>query len=426
MYDLRWIRENAAVFEQALAKRGLTDVSHDVLAIDVKHRQSLTSLQEMQKQRNELSMQISQVKKSGGSADDLIAKVADLKAQMVIEEEKVKQLGTELNNILLNIPNYPAAEVPLGKDETANKLIRTFGEPRSFNFQPKEHDTLGEALGMMDFESAAQLSGARFVVLKGALAKLERALAGFMLDVHTEEHGFKEINTPVMVRDTALFGTGQLPKFKEDLFRVDGGYWLIPTAEVTLTNLVAEKILTEEELPLRYTGFTYCFRSEAGAAGKDTRGMIRQHQFEKVEMVIIAHPDKSYEELEFMTACAENILKKLVLPYRVMLLSSGDMGFCSHKTYDLEVWLPGQNRYREISSCSNCGEFQAIRMNARFKKKGEKGTLRVHTLNGSGLAVGRTLIAVMENYQNPDGSITIPEVLIPYMGGQKVIKADEK
>ena len=425
MYDVKWIRENPEIFDKELAKKGLKDVSKPILDIDVKHRKSLTNLQEMQKLRNDVSMQISKLKRDGKDADELIQEVANIKDKMAQEEENVKNYAAELNALLCSIPNYPAPDVPVGADETANKVIRTIGEPRKFDFEPKEHDALGEALKMMDFESAAKLSGARFVVLKDGLAKLERALAQFMLDTHTEEHGFKEINTPVMVRDNALFGTGQLPKFAEDLFKVEGGYWLIPTAEVTLTNLVAEEILEEDELPLRYTGFTHCFRSEAGAAGKDTRGMIRQHQFEKVEMVIISHPDKSYDELEFMTGCAENILKKLNIPYRVMLLSSGDMGFCSHKTYDLEVWLPGQNRYREISSCSNCGEFQARRMNARFKKKGEKGTFRVHTLNGSGLAVGRTLIAVMENYQNADGSITIPDVLIPYMGGKKVIKANE-
>ncbi|MGD9638775.1 MAG: serine--tRNA ligase [Alphaproteobacteria bacterium] len=425
MYDVKWIRENPEVFDKELARRGLKDVSQPILDLDIQHRKALTNLQEMQKMRNDLSMEISKAKKSGGNADELIAKVADIKDNMAKEEENVKELSEKLTKILSNIPNYLAPEVPFGKDDNDNKVIRTIGEPRTFDFEPKEHDTLGEALKMMDFANAAKLSGSRFVVLKGGLARLERAIAQFMLDTHTGEHGFTEINTPVMVKEEALYGTGQLPKFAEDLFKIEGGYWLIPTAEVTLTNLVSGEILEEEQLPLRYTGFTYCFRSEAGAAGKDTRGMIRQHQFEKVEMVIISHPDKSYDELEYMTGCAENILKKLKLPYRVMMLSSGDTGFSSHKTYDLEVWLPGQNRYREISSCSNCGEFQARRMNARFRKKTEKGTFRVHTLNGSGLAVGRTLIAVMENYQNADGSITVPEVLIPYMGGKKVIKADE-
>jgi seryl-tRNA synthetase len=326
-----------------------------------------------------------------------------------------------LEVLLAGIPNLPAADVPDGTDEKANVEIRRYGMQRNFAFQPKEHDAIGEKLGMMDFAAAARLSGARFVVLRRDLARLERALAAFMLDLHTSEFGYQETMPPYLVREAAPYGTGQLPKFAADLFKTTDDFWLIPTAEVPLTNLVADQILDESVLPLRFTAHTPCFRSEAGAAGKDTRGMIRQHQFSKVELVSIVHPDQSATEHERMTACAEEVLKRLNLSYRVVTLSTGDMGFAAQKTYDIEVWLPGQGMYREISSCSNCGEFQARRMKARFRKPGEKGTRFVHTLNGSGLAVGRTLIAILENFQEVDGSVVLPDALVPYMGGTKVI-----
>jgi seryl-tRNA synthetase len=329
--------------------------------------------------------------------------------------------AAELEVLLAGIPNLPAADVPDGTDEKANVEIRRYGMQRNFAFQPKEHDAIGEKLGMMDFAAAARLSGARFVVLRRDLARLERALAAFMLDLHTSEFGYQETMPPYLVREAAPYGTGQLPKFAADLFKTTDDFWLIPTAEVPLTNLVADQILDESVLPLRFTAHTPCFRSEAGAAGKDTRGMIRQHQFSKVELVSIVHPDQSATEHERMTACAEEVLKRLNLSYRVVTLSTGDMGFAAQKTYDIEVWLPGQGMYREISSCSNCGEFQARRMKARFRKPGEKGTRFVHTLNGSGLAVGRTLIAILENFQEVDGSVVLPDALVPYMGGTKVI-----
>jgi seryl-tRNA synthetase len=375
----------------------------------------------MQAKRNELSKQIGQLKAKGGDATSVMAEVADLKDRMTEIEAEEQQLGAALDDLLLSQPNLPAADVPDGADETANRIERTVGAPRNLSFAAKQHFELGEALGLMDFEAAAKMSGARFVVLKGALARLERALAQFMLDLHTGENGYTEVAPPFLVRDNALYGTGQLPKFAEDLFVTKQELWLIPTSEVPLTNLANDVILDETALPQRYTALTPCFRSEAGAAGRDTRGMIRQHQFHKVELVSIAHPDQSEAEHQRMTGCAEEVLKRLGLPYRVMALSTGDMGFSAQKTYDIEVWLPGQNAYREISSCSNCGDFQARRMKARWRKAGEKGTRFVHTLNGSGLAVGRTLVAVLENYQQEDGSIIVPEVLRPYMGKIEVI-----
>jgi seryl-tRNA synthetase len=345
-----------------------------------------------------------------------MAEVGALKERIQDGEDTLRQRAGNLDAVLATIPNPLAADVPDGADETANVELRRWGEPRRFGFRPREHDDLGARLGM-DFERAAKLAGARFVTLFGALARLERALAGFMLDVQTKEHGYTEVVVPLLVRDQVLFGTGQLPKFAEDQFRTTSGHWLIPTAEVALTNLVADEILDAEALPLRYTAWTPCFRSEAGAAGKDTKGMIRQHQFTKVELVSIVRPEESEAEHERMTACAEAILKRLGLPYRVVVLSSGDTGFAARKTYDVEVWLPGQDRYREISSCSNCGDFQARRMRARCRAKGERETRYVHTLNGSGLAVGRTLIAVLENFQEADGSVALPAVLHPYMDG---------
>jgi seryl-tRNA synthetase len=350
--------------------------------------------------------------------------VAADKDRQAAAEQDAAAIRAEIEARLAALPNLPAEDVPEGADEHGNALVREHGARPRFEFAPKPHDEIGEALRGMDFARAGKLSGARFVVLKGQLARLERALGQFMLDLHTREFGYTEVAPPVLVRDEALFGTGQLPKFADDLFRTTNGYWLIPTAEVPLTNLVADEILDEAALPLRFTAWTPCFRSEAGAAGRDTRGMIRQHQFNKVELVSIAHPDRSAEEHERMTACAEEVLKRLGLAYRVMLLCSGDMGFSARKTYDIEVWLPGQDAYREISSCSNCGEFQARRMKARFRPAGEKGTRFVHTLNGSGLAVGRTLIAVLENYQRGDGTVAVPEALRPYMGGLEAIGAD--
>jgi len=421
MFDVKWIRDNPAAFDQGRARRGLPALSAEVIELDAQRRTAQTAWQEMQAKRNDLSKQIGQVKAKGGDASVVMAEVAALKDRMVEVEAEEQKLAAALDELLQAQPNLPAADVPDGPDETANRIERTVGAPRNLSFNAKQHFELGEALGLMDFEAAAKISGARFVVLKGALARLERALAQFMLDLHTEENGYTEVAPPFLVRDNALYGTGQLPKFAEDLFVTKQDLWLIPTSEVPLTNLANDVILDEAALPQRYTALTPCFRSEAGAAGRDTRGMIRQHQFLKVELVSIAHPDQSDAEHLRMTGCAEEVLKRLQLPYRVMALSTGDMGFAAQKTYDIEVWLPGQNAYREISSCSNCGDFQARRMKARWRKAGEKGTRFVHTLNGSGLAVGRTLVAVLENYQQEDGSITVPEVLRPYMGKIEVI-----
>ncbi|MGE5517330.1 MAG: serine--tRNA ligase [Bacteroidota bacterium] len=420
MHDLKWIRENPAAFDAGMARKGLESRSAEILALDAERRSVQTRAQELQARRNEASKQIGILKKQGQDASEIMAEVAKLKDEVPALELQDRELGERLDAILAALPNIPAADVPDGPDEDHNVELRKWGTPASFDFAPKEHDALGAALGLMDFDGAAKLSGARFVVLKGKLARLERALAQFMLDTQTEEHGYTEVNPPTLVKDTALFGTGQLPKFGEDLFKTNTGHWLIPTAEVPLTNLYGDTIVEESALPIRMTALTPCYRSEAGAAGKDTRGMIRQHQFWKVEMVSIAHPDHSAEEHERMTQCAETILQRLGLPYRVIVLCTGDMGFSSQKTYDIEVWLPGQNRYREISSCSNCGDFQARRMKARFKS--DKGNRLVHTLNGSGLAVGRTLVAVLENYQQADGSIVVPEVLRKYMGGVEIIR----
>jgi seryl-tRNA synthetase len=377
----------------------------------------------MQARRNDLSKQIGQLKSKGQDAAPAMAEVAGLKDKMTAAEAEEQELAKALEALLASQPNLPAADVPEGLDEKSNREERVIGGKPNFAFTPKQHFEIGEALGLMSFEDAAKLSGARFVVLKGALARLERALAQFMLDLHTTENGYTEVAPPFLVRDAALYGTGQLPKFAEDQFVTTQGLWLIPTSEVPLTNLASDEIIDESALPWRFTALTPCFRSEAGASGKDTRGMIRQHQFLKVELVSIAHPDHSDEEHKRMTACAEEVLKRLGLPYRVITLCTGDMGFSAQKTFDIEVWLPGQNAYREISSCSNCGEFQARRMKARCRKPGDKVTRFVHTLNGSGLAVGRTLVAILENYQQPDGSIAIPAALRPYMSGlEKITK----
>jgi len=424
MHDLKFIRDNPEDFDAAMAARGLAPQASAILSLDESRRSAQTRLQDLLARRNEVSRAVGAKKKAGEDADDLIKEVADLKSTIADLEAEERQNAADLTALLESLPNLPMTDVPIGPDEDANEEVRRWGNPRNFAFEPKEHFDIGEASGLMDFETAARLSGARFVVLKGQLARLERALANFMLDRQTLENGFTEVVPPYLVRDEAMYGTGQLPKFAEDLFRTEEGYWLIPTSEVPLTNLAGDSVLEAKDLPLRYTAWTPCFRSEAGAAGRDTRGMIRQHQFSKVEMVCVTHPDESEAELERMTGCAEGILQALDLPYRVMLLSSGDMGFGARKTYDLEVWLPGQGRYREISSCSNCWDFQARRMKGRFKTPGEKGTRFVHTLNGSGLAVGRTLIAVLENYQNEDGSVTVPDALRSYMGGAEFIAVE--
>jgi seryl-tRNA synthetase len=421
MHDLKQIRDDPQAFDAGLKRRGLPLQSAAILALDTKRRAAQTRLQEHQQRRNEVSRQVGAAKSKGQDAAALMAEVAQLKDSMEVATAEEQAAAAELDQILAGIPNLPAADVPDGADADANVEVRRHGNPRNFPFTPKQHFDIGETLGLMDFEAATKLAGSRFVVLKGALARLERALAAFMIDIHTGEFGYQEVLPPFLVNDQTAFGTGNLPKFGEDLFRTREGFWLIPTAEVPLTNLVADEILDESVLPLRFTAHTPCFRSEAGAAGKDTRGMIRVHQFSKVELVSIAHPDHSAAEHERMTGCAEAVLTRLGIPYRVVTLCTGDMGFASQKTYDIEVWLPGQGAYREISSCSNCGEFQARRMKARFRKAGDKGTRFVHTLNGSGLAIGRTMIALIENYQEADGSVVLPDVLMPYMGGVKVI-----
>ena len=423
MHDIKAIRDNPDAFDRHWAAKGRSGAAAEAVKLDAQLRAAQTALQEAQAKRNESSKLIgmAKAKKDEAEAQRLMAEVEALKGVMATASEEETIVGGKLKDLLASLPNIPAAEVPTGEDETGNVEQRRWGDAKALPAgklnQPKDHVDLGAALGGMDFEAAARMSGSRFVVLKKDIARLERALGQFMLDLQTVEHGYTEVSPPVLVKDEALFGTGQLPKFAEDLFRTTGDHWLIPTAEVSLTNLVREQITAEEELPLRLTALTHCFRSEAGASGRDTRGMIRQHQFQKVELVSITTPDQSEAEHQRMVECAEAVLKKLELPFRTMLLCTGDMGFGAKKTYDLEVWLPSQNMYREISSCSNCGDFQARRMDARYKKAGEKGTHFVHTLNGSGLAVGRTLVAVLENYQDEGGRIHIPAVLQPYMGG---------
>ena len=424
MFDLRWIRQNPDRFDLGLKRRGLAPVSDRILALDADRRRARTELQGLQTRRNDASREIGRARKTGADPAALIAEVAALKARMRALEEAGRGLDSDIEATLSGLPNLPAPDAPDGADEAANVVLRHVGEPPALDFPARDHVALGEGLGQMDFAAAARLSGSRFVVLTGALARLERALGGFMVDLHREEFGYTEVNPPALVRDTALTGTGQLPKFGEDLFRTTTGYWLIPTAEVPLTNLVADRILDGDALPLRYVALTQCFRSEAGAAGRDTRGMLRQHQFAKVELVGIARPEDSEAEHERMTAAAETVLQRLDLPYRVVVLSAGDMGFAARKTYDIEVWLPGQDRYREISSCSNCGDFQARRMGARYRAGPGKGAAFVHTLNGSGVAVGRALIAVLENGQQADGSVRVPAALRPYMGGLDVIAPD--
>jgi seryl-tRNA synthetase len=472
MYDIKWIRDNAESFDRGRKRRGLDVLAAQLLALDDKRRAAIAKSQAAQGRRNAASKEIGAAMKAGDAdlAKALKIEVGDLKTALAEFEAEEREAILALDKALAEIPNTPLDDVPDGRDENDNVELRRVGEPRAVDFAPKEHFDIGEALGLMDFETATKISGARFVVNKGPLARLERALSQFMLDLHTAEHGYTEVNPPILVRDEAMFGTAQLPKFREDQFRavrdlpaalvnelsylkarphfgpfddrsdvqmnaeelrflaemkeMKDALWLIPTAEVPLTNLVREKILDEKELPIRVTACTPCFRAEAGAAGKDTRGMIRQHQFTKVELVSITTPEASLAEHERMTLCAEEVLKRLKLPYRVVTLCTGDLGFASQKTFDIEVWLPGQTRYREISSCSVCGDFQARRMNARYRPEGAKNTRFVHTLNGSGVAVGRALVAVLENYQNSDGSVTVPEVLRVYMGGiERIAKA---
>ena len=419
MFDLKWIRENPDMFDEAMARRGLPPQSARVLELDHARRDHIAGLQDAQNRRNDASKRIGAAKASGDEAlaQKLIDEVAELKAFIQGGEDTERALTDELDGFLAGLPNMPHDDVPVGEDESANIEHHIQGAKPDFAFEPRQHFEIGEGLGMMDFETAARLSGARFVVLKGALARMERALASFMLDLHTGEFGYTEVVPPYLVREHTMFGTAQLPKFAGDQFRTEDGFWLIPTAEVPLTNLVRESILDEADLPRRFASYTPCFRLAAGAAGKDTRGMIRQHQFSKVELVSVTTPETSLRELERMRGCAEKVLRRLGLHYRVVVLSTGDMGFGARKTYDIEVWLPGHDMYREISSCSVCGDFQARRMRARYRPQGGKGTRFVHTLNGSGLAVGRTLIAVLENCQREDGSVAIPDALKPYMGG---------
>jgi seryl-tRNA synthetase len=424
MHDIRQIRENPNAFDAALARRGLAPRASEILAIDENWRALTQALQTSLAARNDASkaIGIAKARKDEAEASRLMAEVSEHKAKIPTLEAEERSELSKLNDLLASIPNLADESVPIGADENENVVVHARGAVVQPEFAPLEHHEIGPALGL-DFETAQKVAGARFVYLRGGIARLSRALGQFMLDLHTGEFGYQEVAPPVLVRDEALYGTGQLPKFAEDQFRTTDDRWLIPTAEVSLTNMVREMILEEDGLPIRLTALTPCFRSEAGAAGRDTRGMIRQHQFEKVELVSIVRPEDSDMEHERMTACAEAVLEKLGLPFRRMLLCTGDMGFSAQKTFDLEVWLPGQQRYREISSCSNCGDFQARRMNARFRREGEKGTVFVHTLNGSGLAVGRALVAVIENYQNADGSVSVPAVLQPYMGGRERITA---
>jgi seryl-tRNA synthetase len=423
MHDIRAIREDPAAFDAGLQKRGLGPQAAGLLQLDEARRGRVTEAQTLQTRRNEASKEIGKAKaaRDEATAQTLMAEVAGIKDRMSAVEAEAAEAARALDQALAALPNIPVADVPDGEDETANVELKRWGMPRAFDFVARDHADLGPALGL-DFEGGALISGARFAALRGQTARLHRALGQFMLDTQSAANGYEETAPPLLVRDEAVFGTGQLPKFAEDLFRTTDGRWLIPTAEVSLTNLMREQILAEADLPKRLTALTPCFRSEAGAAGRDTRGLIRQHQFEKVELVAITTPECSDEEHERMTRAAEGILEALDLPYRRMLLCAGDMGFTARKTFDLEVWLPGQQTYREISSCSNCGDFQARRMDARYRPADGKGTAFVHTLNGSGLAVGRALVAVIENYQQADGSVTVPEVLKPYMGGLDVLR----
>ncbi|MCA0940525.1 serine--tRNA ligase [Salipiger pacificus] len=426
MHDIRAIRENPAAFDAALSRRGVENASAPVLALDEERRTAIHAAETAQAAQNAASKDVGKAKASGDEAefDRLRALVAEKKAEVAEMQAKAKELDARLTDMLMGIPNLPFEDTPDGADENDNVEIRRWGTPKSFEFTPKEHFELPSVIPGMDFETAAKLSGSRFVVLSGAVARVHRALAQFMLDTHVEENDLSETWTPVLVLDDMMYGTGQLPKFGEDSYQTREGWWLVPTAEVTLTNMVNGMTIEESSLPRRYVAHTQCFRSEAGSAGRDTAGMLRQHQFEKVEMVSITHPDTSRDELDRMTKCAEGILEKLGLPYRTVALCTGDMGFGARRTHDLEVWLPGQNQYREISSVSVCGDFQARRMNARFKPAEGGKPEFLHTLNGSGLAVGRCLIAVLENGQQADGSVDLPEALHPWLRGKTRIAAD--
>ena len=419
MFDIKWIRENPEVFDEAMKLRGLEPQAKMLVDLDDKRRTHVSKLQEAQEERNRASKEIGKAKGAGDeeAAQKAIAEVAKLKTFLQDGEEEQRTLTKAVTDALSVLPNIPYPDVPIGEDEDDNAEVRVVGEKPQMDFAPKEHFELGEALGQMDFDTAAKLSGSRFVLLNNGLARLERALGQFMIDLHTSEHGYAEVSPPVLVREEVLYGVGNLPKFEEDLFKTSDGRWMIPTSEAPLTNIVREEIVSQDYLPRRYTALTPCFRAEAGSAGRDTRGMLRQHQFTKVELVSITDADSSTAEHERMLTCAEEVLKRLGLHYRVVSLCTGDLGFSAHKTYDIEVWLPGQNAYREISSCSVCGDFQARRMNARYRVEGDKQLRYCHTLNGSGIAVGRALIAVMENYQNEDGSIRVPQALGSYMGG---------
>ncbi|MEM0977657.1 MAG: serine--tRNA ligase [Pseudomonadota bacterium] len=426
MHDIRLIRETPEVFDAGLSRRGLAPMSAQILAIDAKRREKITAAETALADRNAASKQVGAAKAKGDEEEfeRLRQLVSDKKDEIAALEEAAKIEDGKLTDLLLSLPNLPHDDIPDGADENSNVELRRDGTPPSFDFAPLEHYQLPAVQKGMDFETAAKLSGSRFVILSGAIAKLHRALAQFMLDTHVGEHGLTETNTPVLVRDDAMTGTGQLPKFAEDSYQTTNGWWLIPTSEVTLTNIAADTIIDEAYLPCRYTAHSLCFRSEAGSAGRDTAGMLRQHQFEKVEMVSVTRPEDSRTELDRMTECAESILQKLGLAFRTVVLCTGDMGFGAKRTHDIEVWLPGQDTYREISSCSVCGDFQARRMNARFRRDGEKKPEFVHTLNGSGLAVGRCLIAVLENGQRADGSVVLPSVLAPYLGGKLEITAE--
>lgn len=422
MFDLNILRTNPELFDKSQKKRGEKPFTKEALAIDSIHRKVLTDLQELQAERHQIAKKFGMAKKNNEDTSELSKRSEEIKHRLHLLDEEAKHQHEHLMTLLSEKPNVPFDDVPVGESEEDNVCVKTVGTPRHFDFKPQAHYDLGEKLHMMDFEQAALVSGPRFVYLKADLARLERALAAFMLDNNTQDFGYTEVSTPVIMNDRALHGTAQLPKFHDDQFQTTDGRWLIPSAEVSLTNLVHDKTLKEADLPLRYTAYTPCFRKEAGSAGRDTRGMIRQHQFNKVEMVSITAQEDSEAELERMTNVAETLLQKLGLPYKVMVLCTGDMGFSARKTYDIDVWLPSQKTYREISSCSACGDFQARRMSARYKKEGEKKLQFVHTLNGSGLPVGRTMVAVLENYQNEDGSINVPDILQPYMNNQKLIQ----
>ena len=424
MHDIKAIRQSPEAYDANWAKRGIAPQSAEILRQDEALRAVQTELQELQNRRNIVSKAVGEAKRAKDDvrAASLMDEVSEIKGRVATLEDEERLLAAALADLLSRLPNQLFDDVPVGEDENDNELVRAWGQPKTFDFEPRQHFELGESLGLMDFDSAAYMSGARFVFLHGDLARLERALTNFMLDLHTREHGLQETVTPYLVREQALYGTGQLPKFEQDVFKTQEGFYLIPTSEVPLTNLAANQIVDAEGLPHRYTAFTPCFRSEAGSAGRDTRGLVRLHQFHKVEMVSITSADQSEEEHERMTACAEAVLQQLGLPYRLMKLCTGDMGFGMAKTYDLEVWLPGQGAYREISSCSNALDFQARRMKARYRAAGEKETKFVHTLNGSGVALGRAMVAVIENYQQEDGSVLIPEVLLPYMAGKTMIE----